>query len=120
VKSPDLSPTTSSKDLPLGVPARYWLELRDYNPAIEAKKLTAPILVLQGERDYQVTLEDYHQWKEALASRKDVRFISYPTLNHLFVPGTGKSTPAEYSAPGHVADVVINDIVAWIKGGPAD
>jgi hypothetical protein len=44
-----------------------------------------------------------------------VTFISYPGLNHLFVEGKGKSTPAEYSAPGNVAKVVVDDIVKWMK-----
>jgi hypothetical protein len=35
-------------------------------------------------------------------------------LNHLFISGTGKSTPEEYSLPGHVAEEVIQDIAAWI------
>ena len=43
-------------------------------------------------------------------------FISYPKLNHLFVEGKGKSTPAEYSAPGNVAKVVVDDIAKWIEG----
>ena len=60
------------------------------------------MLVLQGERDYQVTMEEFSRWKSALADRTDVSFHSYATLNHLFVAGTGKSVPAEYNTPGHV------------------
>ena len=73
------------------------------------------MLILQGERDYQVTMEDFAGWKKALESRKDVTFISYPKLNHLFMEGEGKSIPAEYSTPGNVAVAVIDDIVKWIK-----
>jgi hypothetical protein len=35
-------------------------------------------------------------------------------LNHLFIAGTGPSTPAEYVHPGHVSQDVIQDIAAWI------
>jgi uncharacterized protein len=45
-----------------------------------------------------------------------VTFISYPKLNHLFMEGQGKSTPAEYFTPGNVATGVIDDIVKWIDG----
>jgi len=38
----------------------------------------------------------------------------YPDLNHLFVAGEGKSTPAEYEDEGHVAEQVITDIAEWI------
>jgi len=41
--------------------------------------------------------------------------ISYPTLNHLFVAGEGKSLPTEYAKPGHVAAAVIEDIAKFIK-----
>ncbi|HQU43542.1 MAG TPA: dienelactone hydrolase family protein, partial [Pirellulales bacterium] len=78
-------------------------------------ELMKPMLFLQGERDYQVTMEDFTGWKQALAQRKDVAFISYPRLNHLFIEGEGKSTPAEYSTPGNVAKVVIDDVAKWIE-----
>jgi len=114
VKSPELATSTSITELPLGVPASYWLDLRDYDPAKEVKTVTKPILVLHGERDYQVTMEDFAGWKEALAGRDDVKLTSYPHLNHLFIEGEDKSTPQEYSQPGNVAGVVIEDIVNWI------
>lgn len=114
VKSSGLSEDAPRSELPLGAPARYWLDLRGYDPAEAAKALHQPMLVLQGERDYQVTIEDFAGWKKALASRKDVSFISYPQLNHLFIEGKGKSAPAEYSTPGNVARKVIVDIAGWI------
>jgi uncharacterized protein len=117
VKSSALSVDASGK-LPLGIPAKYWLDLRGYDPAAEAKALRQPMLILQGERDYQVTMEDFANWKKALGSRTTVTFVSYPTLNHLFVKGAGKSVPAEYSTPGHVAEEVIKDIVKWMSGLP--
>ena len=98
----------------LGAPAAYWLDLRGYDPPVAARGVTAPMLILQGERDYQVTMEDFAKWKTALASKTNATFRSYPPLNHLFLAGSGKSLPAEYSVPGHVAEDVIADIVRWI------
>lgn len=72
------------------------------------------MLVLQGERDYQVTTEEFGRWKQALGLRQDVTFRSYPALNHLFVAGTGPSLPAEYMVPGHVAEDVVRDIADWV------
>jgi uncharacterized protein len=77
-----------------------------------------PMLVLQGERDYQVTMEEFARWKSALAGRADVSFHPYATLNHLFVGGTGKSMPAEYNTPGHVSEDVVRDIATWIMALP--
>lgn len=96
-------------------PDSYWKDLNDYQPAQTAATLTIPILVLQGERDYQVTLDDLKGWRKALDGRPNVTIKTYPALNHLFMAGEGKSTPAEYERAGHVADVVLDDIARWIE-----
>jgi fermentation-respiration switch protein FrsA (DUF1100 family) len=96
-------------------PASYWLDLRGYDPPAAAAKLSLRMLVLQGERDYQVTMADFEKWKTALGSRPTVTLRSYPALNHMFLPGTGKSLPPEYNAAGHAPVEVIRDIAEWIK-----
>ena len=98
----------------IGAPASYWIDLRGYDPPAAARAIKGAWLVLQGERDYQVTSADFARWKAALGSRPDATFKSYPTLNHIFQPGTGLSLPAEYMNAGHVAEEVIGDIAAWI------
>ena len=92
----------------------YWLALRGYNPPAVAATLHMPLLILQGERDYQVSMVDFANWKAALGGRKDVTLKSYPALNHLFMEGTGKSTPSEYTQAGHVAAEPVNDIARWV------
>ncbi len=96
-------------------PESYWKDLDAYNPAQVAATVKRPMLILQGERDYQVSMTDFELWRRALGGRSDVTFKSYPALNHLFMAGVGKSTPSEYLTAGHVADEVIEDIAAWIK-----
>jgi dienelactone hydrolase len=98
-----------------GAPAAYWLDLRGYDAPAAAKALKQPLLVLQGERDYQVTPAEFEKWKAALAGHAAVTFRSYPALNHLFIAGTGKSLPTEYQASGHIAEEVVTDIAAFIK-----
>ncbi|HYT44816.1 MAG TPA: hypothetical protein VEP90_20985 [Methylomirabilota bacterium] len=117
VKSPDLSLSTSASDLPLSVSASYWLDLRGYHPKGIARGLQQPMLILQAEGDYQVTMEDFLIWKSALSGRSDVQFKSYAGLSHLFMPFEGgeKSTPAAYNVPGHVVEEVIQDIVRWVN-----
>ncbi len=115
VKDPKLTVATPSTDLPLGIPARYWLDLRGYNPPKVALTLKQPMLIVQGERDYQVTMDDFAGWKKYLSARSNVQFRTYPKLNHLFIEGEGRSTPQEYGIAGHVAESVIDDIAAWIR-----
>ena len=118
VKSPNLSTATPMQDLPLGIPAAYWLDLRGYQPAAVAKTLTMRLLVLQGARDYQVTTADFAGWQAALAGRPNATLRLYPDLNHAFIAGTGKITPAEYFEPGHVDEKVIVEIAGWMKRWP--
>jgi dipeptidyl aminopeptidase/acylaminoacyl peptidase len=105
----------TSPTLILGAPPGYWLDLRAYDPAQTARRLTRPMLILQGGRDYQVTMEDFHGWEAALSDRADVRMRVFPSRNHLFLAGDGTPTPAEYQSPGHVALEVIEEITAWIR-----
>lgn len=115
LKAMKLGPDVPASKVVLHAPVSYWRDLRGYSPTAAAKHLTQPLLILQGERDYQVTMKDFDAWKAALAGRKNVTLKSYPSLNHLFVAGKGKSRPEEYSYPGHVAQEVVDDIAAWVK-----
>jgi dienelactone hydrolase len=99
----------------LGAMPGYWLDLRGYDPPELAKSVKAPMLILQGGRDYQVTKDDLENWKAALGTRKDVEFRLYPKLNHLFFEGEGFITPLEYiQKHGSVAPYVVEDIAGWI------
>ncbi len=106
---------TIHRPLPLNLPASYWYDLERYDPGKVADSLKIPVLILQGERDYQVTMKDFELWKKELANKKNAFFISYPDLNHLFIEGNGRSTPAEYEKQGNIPFYVIEDIAGWIE-----
>ncbi|MEW5901531.1 MAG: alpha/beta fold hydrolase [Acidobacteriota bacterium] len=100
----------------LNAPPAYWLDLRGYYPPDLALKVSRPMLILQGKRDYQVTTLDFENWQKALSGRSDVEFRLYPKLNHLFIEGQGIPTPNEYTLiHGNVAEEVISDIEAFIR-----
>lgn len=115
VKDAKALKTAKPEELPLNLPAPYWQSLNAYRQVELAKKLKQPILILQGERDYQVTMTDFELWKKALADKPKNTFISYPALNHLFLKGEGKSMPSEYETQGNVEEKVITDMSDWIK-----
>jgi uncharacterized protein len=104
-------------DLPpqLGLPVAYWLDLKGYDAAGDAKKLGIPMLILQGGRDFQVGPPEFDAWKTAMAGRNNVTTKGYPSLNHVFVAGEGKSTEEEYRKHGHVSAEVIDDIAKFVN-----
>jgi dienelactone hydrolase len=109
------APLSMLDTLRAAAPATYWDDLASYDPVALARKVQAPFLILQGERDYQVTMKEFELWREGLKARQDVTLKSYPKLNHLFLEGEGKSLPAEYSTPGHIPAYVLDDIAAFVK-----
>lgn len=98
------------------VPVSYWLDLQGYDPLTEIRQIEKPLLFLQGARDYQVTITDYELWQDALADDPsvDATFQLYDNLNHLFMTGTGKSTPAEYQQKGVFSTDVSSAIAAFV------
>jgi dipeptidyl aminopeptidase/acylaminoacyl peptidase len=98
------------------VPPSYWTFANEYQPAQVAVALELPILILQGERDYQATMEDFNIFQRTLSEHQNVLFRSYPKLNHLFQEGEGKATPQEYLLQATpVASYVIDDIATFIN-----
>ena len=114
-ESPDLNLATQTKALPFGLGARYWLAMRSFKPIREVKNLDKPVMVLQGRRDFQVTVSaDYSRWLEGLDDMSTVHTHLYEGLNHLFVVGEEPSTTAEYFEPGNVDKIVVHDLTCWI------
>ena len=95
----------------MGAYKAYWKDILNYDQLEAAKDITVPQLFLQGEEDYQVTMEDMSLWKENI---KDGIFISYPSLTHIFMEGDLDQGPSAYMQKGKVAEDVIEDISAFI------
>ncbi len=112
----ELSAATPAAELPFGMAAEYWLDQRGYDPAATAAALDRPMLILQGGRDYQVTVaDDLVGWQRALAHRADVIIKVIEADNHQFIAGSGPSTPAEYQQPDHVDPAVITTLTDWLR-----
>lgn len=99
----------------LGAPASYWLDLNNHDQLATAKKLKNRILVIQGEKDFQVSVRDFEIWKSGLTGNKNAMFKLYPDLNHLLSVQEEKGNGAQYRLPANVDINLIKDIAVWIK-----
>ncbi|MDU5948167.1 MAG: prolyl oligopeptidase family serine peptidase, partial [Paenibacillus macerans] len=113
VNDPEYTVDHMPEQFPLQ-PAYWWFEQKNYVPAELAKTQTGPMLVLQGENDWQVTMKQFEGWETALKNRGDVEFKSYPKVNHLLAEYDGLSTGTEYGKPSNVSKAIIDDIANWI------
>ncbi|MFT4249155.1 MAG: alpha/beta fold hydrolase [Pseudomonas sp.] len=104
----------------MGMPQSWWASLAAYDPLQAARQLRRPMLMLQGESDFQVdAAANLARWHEALAGRGDVTWIQYPGLGHPFLPAGTPPAPADYQRQAHVPANVIDDISAWVWQGAA-
>ena len=101
-------------ELPLVNDTAFWRDAFHYNALKAAGKITTPILILQGGRDYQVTPDNFELWKQTYGNKKNFEFIFYDNLNHIFHEGEGKSYPEEYNNAGVIPAKVMSDITTWI------
>ncbi|MEG1020862.1 MAG: alpha/beta fold hydrolase [Myroides sp.] len=87
-----------------------------YNPEDNLKKINAKALILNGEKDVQVTAkENLEGWRKGLAHNKKATIKSYPNLNHLFQ--TAKTgMPDEYGEiETTIEPFVLEDITKWLN-----
>lgn len=99
----------------LGGGVAYWLDLTNYDAIATAQAIDTPLLVLNGDRDYQVPIEGFEAWESALDGREDTTFITYEGLNHFMMFGEGAPNPDEYLIPGFVDETLINDVAEWVN-----
>ena len=102
-------------DVIRGVYAPYWKWLAAYDILQEAKKIDKPVLLLQGEEDYQVTMKDFGIWKDAIGEKENWKLISYPGLVHLFITGQKTEGPDAYLKKERMDEKVISDIAGFIN-----
>jgi len=121
------NPATLEKDKPGtillgGAGPAYFLSGFRYDEVATARSIPQPLLFLQGDRDYQVTVaDDLDVWLKGLRGRRNVTVVQFPKADHLFLDGTGPPTPLDYATAGRVDPKVIATIVAWVEkvGAPA-
>ena len=103
-----------------GVTMYYFKEMDSFPTAECLKNTEKPVLVMQGDKDFQCKADvDFAGYKALLEGRENVTFRLYENLNHCFVPSVyGIITKAkqEYNKEQHIGEKVIADMAEWIKG----
>lgn len=112
------SGTVRADEIYFGAPGSYWRDLHAYSAGAAATRLAVPLLLVSGDRDYQVPAADWSCWSDALARRPAVTWKRYSGVNHLLVRGEGAASPAEYQVLSSVYGQVIADLAAWITAIP--
>ncbi|CEI81016.1 Alpha/beta hydrolase family protein [Oceanobacillus oncorhynchi] len=113
----DMSPEEAMEYDIGGMSGYYLQEMDQYDVGQIALDSNKPLLILQGEADFQVTVEnDFAAWEDIFANESQATLKTYPDLNHNFIlsQGENKGAIAEYNIPGHVDEQVIKDISDWI------
>lgn len=103
-----------------GTTLYYFKEMGEHPASGYLEKLEKPVLILQGDKDFQVKLrEDYDAYRALLEGKPNVTFRLYEGLNHAFVPAICEDISMarqEYSRERHIGENVIGDIAGWIRG----
>jgi hypothetical protein len=88
----------------------------DYDPKVTLRKVTQPVLALNGTLDKQVDPTiNLPAIKSALAKNKDVSIVEIPGQNHVFQK-TKTGAPSEYLTNPPVMDNDVLDITTtWIR-----
>ena len=117
IRTDNFTYETSSENLLAYWPGTFWKGIASYNPVatIKNNRIT-PFYILQGEKDYQITMTDFEIWRAEVGAQTNVTMMSYPGLTHLFTPTTSeKSGPNDYFLPNNVDFKVIFDIADWVR-----
>ena len=94
----------------------YWKWLAHYDILQAAEEITQPVLLLQGEEDYQVTMEDFGIWQEHFGKKENRTLKSYPGLTHCFTPGMKTEGVNAYLGDKKIDARVISDIAEFVNG----
>lgn len=105
----------AEEDVVLGAYPAYWRALEKYDQVTEADAIEQPCLMLQGEEDYQVTMEDFYIWQDTYGEKENWEFKSYSELTHLFMAGEKGNGPADYQKKQTVDTRVLHDMAAFIN-----
>lgn len=93
----------------------YLISWFHYDPQTEIKKLTIPVLIIQGTNDLQITEEDANLLAKA---NPHAQLLLIKNMNHVFriVEGDRKENLATYITPSiPISEELINEVSKFIR-----
>lgn len=93
----------------------YLISWFKYNPQTEIKKLNVPILIVQGNKDLQVTVKDAELLSQA---SKNAELLIIENMNHILknIEGDTQANMESYNNESlPVSEVMTNKIISFIK-----
>ena len=106
----------AENDAVMDVWSSYWKWLAHYDILQAAEEIEQPVLLLQGEEDYQVTMVDFGIWQEHFGTKANWQLKSYPGLTHVFMEGKKTEGQAAYAGNKKMDARVISDVAEFVNG----
>jgi fermentation-respiration switch protein FrsA (DUF1100 family) len=94
----------------------WWKFFLEYDGAATAGRVRAPVLILHGEKDYQVPVAEVAKTVSAVRAggNRDVTVRVFPGTNHLFLPDAGLGFSYEKLPSFAVKPEVLGAIADWL------
>ena len=96
----------------------YFKDMGKKTAADYLKETDKPVFIMQGAKDFQVSLkDDYEEFKRQLKDKDNIEYKLYDNLNHTFVEalyGDVLKASKEYNVERHIGEDVIGDIADFI------
>jgi uncharacterized protein len=104
-----------AKNLAMNATSRWDRFFLAYDPAPALRKLTVPILVLNGTKDLQVpSRENLAAIRNALKSNSDATILEMQGLNHLLQRASTGTPDEYYSIPETISDEALKAMGNWV------
>ena len=114
---PNMTEAELAETMIFGMPAVYQLSIVESLPQIFIIRNTKPVLILHGDRDFQVfTEQDFNVLVSYTQGIEHVQTILYDNVNHMFMQSqTSYNDIRDYMPTDRVYEQVLRDILAWIN-----
>ena len=105
------------QDIIFNRPTAFWVDFLEIDCAEYLKEVQKPVLILQGENDYMITMDaDFSVWQEEMEGESFATLKSYEGLSFFMTESKGifSGHYMEFDRPARVSETVIEDVANWM------